>query len=290
LRSLLVTGASGFVGRHFVAAATARGFAVDAVGRRAAPEWLPANVGWISADLSDPSTFTNISREYWGVAHFANFSIPAEYANDSVVAESVAMTMLLVEHLASARFLFPSSCHVYGAGNEKKSEYSVVAPSGRYGLAKLTGEQQLLSTTHLDTRVARPFNHIGPHMQPGLMLPSLAARVKAAKAGGVIVMRGKDSVRDFLDARDIVNAYLAILELDNPEHRIFNVCSGIAVSIRELAGHFLRIAGKDNAVVFEEQAQSADDIDELVGDPSRLLAATGWRPRFSLYDSIRTLL
>jgi GDP-4-dehydro-6-deoxy-D-mannose reductase len=289
LRSLLVTGASGFVGRHFVAAAAAQGFAIDAIGRTTAPEWLPSNARWIVADLSDPSSFAAISREYWGVAHFANFSIPAEYENDDVVAGSLAMTVRLIAHLESARFLFSSSCHVYAAGQGMKVEDSVVAPAGRYGRAKVEAEQHVLSAAHLDSRVARPFNHIGRHMHPGLMLPSLVARVKAAKPGAAIVMRGKNSVRDFLDVRDIVNAYLAILELDNPEHRIINVCSGIPTSIGELAERFVKIAGKNNAVVFEEQAQSADDIDELVGDSARLLR-TGWRRRCSLDDSIIRIL
>ncbi len=290
MRPLLVTGASGFVGRHFVAEAAKRGFATSAVGRGAPPAGLPDSVRWIAADLSDPSGLEGIAREYWGVAHFANFSIPADYSDDSVIAQSVAMTARLVGHLRSARFLFPSSCHVYAASEDIKSEDSATVPAGRYGRAKLLAEELVLLSGHIDARVARPFNHIGKYMQPALMIPSLAARVMDTKAHETIVMRGKNSIRDFLDVRDIVAAYFALLELDNPPERIFNVCSGNVTGIKELAERFVRLAGKDNAILFDEQARSSDDIDRLVGDPSRILAMTDWRPRFSLEDSIRTLL
>jgi GDP-4-dehydro-6-deoxy-D-mannose reductase len=290
MRSLLVTGASGFVGRHFVAAAAKSGFAITGVGRGNAPNWLPSAANWIVADLSDRSNYARLDSEYWGVAHFANLSIPADYRDDAVVDKSVAMTAQLVAHLTSARFLFPSSCHVYASGSEVKSEDSNLLPVGRYGQAKLAAEELLLSSSHIDVRVARPFNHIGRHMPQALMIPSLVARMKNAKPGEQIVMRGKNSIRDFLDIRDIVSAYLAVLELDVPQHRICNICSGKPTSISDLAERFVRLAGKGNAVIFEEQAQSADDTDRLIGDPTRLIEMADWSPQFSLNDSIRSLL
>lgn len=290
MRSLLVTGASGFVGRHFVAEAVRRGFDTSAVGRGSAPSWLPETAHWIVGDLSSPNGLDLVSRDYWGVAHFANISIPAEYRDDNVVEQSVAMTTNLLAHLNSARFLFPSSCHVYAAGHEKKGEWSATVPVGRYGKAKLHSENCVLSARHVDARIARPFNHIGPHMQQDLMLPSLAARVRQAKLDEPIIMAGKNSVRDFVDVRDIVRGYFVLLEVDDPSERIFNICSGIGTSIRELAEMMLELSGKRNQVIFEEYARSADDTDRLVGDPSRIFALTNWRPHWSLGESLNQLI
>ena len=103
-------------------------------------------------------------------------------------------------------------------------------------------------------------------------------------------MAGKNSVRDFVDVRDIVRGYFVLLELDDPSERIFNICSGIGTSIRELAEMMLQLSGMRNQVVFEEHARSADDTDRLVGDPSRIFALTNWRPSFALEDSLRSLL
>lgn len=289
MRTILVTGASGFVGRHFIEAA-ANDFALIAVGRSARPEWLPQSTVWLKADILDPSGFDAIDRDYWGVAHFANLSIPSTYRDDSVMVQSVAMTAGILKHVRSARFLFPSSCHVYVPGNEIKREDSPCRPEGRYGQAKLATEQLMLSAEHIDGRIARPFNHIGKYMTAGLMIPSLAKRVQNAKPGEPIVMQGKNSIRDFLDVRDIVRAYIAILELESPTVRAFNVCSGHPVSIREFAERFVSVAGKTNSVVFQDHAQSADDTDSLIGNPARLREMAGWCPLISLDESIRSLL
>lgn len=290
MRTLLVTGASGFVGRHFVDAAVRRGYDVSATGRGRAPEWLPEKVKWITSDISTEPGLSGIASEYWGVAHFANISKPSDYTDETSVSESLEMVANLANHIRSTRFLFPSSCHVYKESTELKSEDSETAPSGLYGRAKLEAEQFLRSLKHIDVRIARPFNHIGPYMPPGLMLPSLAERVRAAKAGEPIIMHGRNSVRDFLDVRDIVSAYFALLEMDDPAHRVFNVCSGCAVSIRTLAEYFVEQAGKDNPVHFDEHSVSLDDIDFLVGDPARIKAATGWKALYSLEQSIFELL
>ena len=99
MRSLLVTGASGFVGRHFVVEAVRRGFETTAVGRGSAPSWLPDTADWIVGDLSNPSGLNLVPRDYWGVAHLANMSIPAEYRDDIVIEQSVAMTKNLLDNL-----------------------------------------------------------------------------------------------------------------------------------------------------------------------------------------------
>lgn len=290
MRTLLVTGASGFVGRHFIASAVQRGYDITATGRGYAPEWLPSAVNWISSDISTANGLADVAHEYWGVAHFANISKPADYADETIVSESVQMVANLSNHIGSARLLFPSSCHVYKASGALKNEDSETAPTGLYGRAKLEAERFLLALKHIDVRIARPFNHIGPYMPSGLMVPSLAERVRAAKAGAPIIMHGRNSVRDFLDVRDIVSAYFALLEMDDPAHRVLNVCSGRGVNIRTLAEHFVEQAGKDNPVHFDEQSVSLDDIDFLVGDPVRMTAATGWKAVFSLEQSISELL
>lgn len=287
MRTLLVTGASGFVGRHFIASAVQRGYDITATGRGYAPEWLPSAVKWISSDISTANGLADVAHEYWGVAHFANISKPSDYSDETIVSESVQMVANLTAHIRSAKLLFPSSCHVYKASAELKRENSETVPAGLYGRAKLEAEQFLLTLSHIDIRIARPFNHIGPHMPHGLMLPSLAERVRFAKVGDPIIMDGRNSIRDFLDVRDIVSAYFALLEMDDPGPRVFNVCSGRGVSIGKIVEMFLRAERKENPIVFKELPQSKDDIARLVGDPSQILTHTNWTPSRLLYESIK---
>jgi GDP-4-dehydro-6-deoxy-D-mannose reductase len=289
VRSLLITGANGFVGRHLVAR-TAQAFDVTAVGRSERPADLPEQVKWARADLVEPATMEAIERDWWGVVHLAAETVPSRYGSNAPLTASLQMLLNLLDRVQSGRVLVASSCLVYSDGNEVKTEESPTRPNGKYGLTKLLVETGALAMVRsVDVRVARPFNHIGRHMLPELAVPSIVRRVQAAENGAPIEMMGLDSLRDFLDVEDIIEAYLKILEIDVPEYRTFNVCSGRTTGIGELARTIVAALGKTNPIVFANKANSTDDRPALVGDPSRLMAATDWRPEISLEEIVARL-
>jgi len=290
VRSLLVTGASGFVGGHILARAAAQ-FDITAVGRGGRPSTLPSHVRWAKADLTDPDTMGSIAEDWWGVIHLAAETVPSRYHSNRPLTASLAMLLNLLDRVKSGRVLVASSCLVYGAGHDVKTEDSPTLPNGKYGLTKLLVETGALAMKRsIDVRVARPFNHIGRNMLPELAIPSILRRVRAAEPDAPVQMLGLNSIRDFLDVQDIVDAYIAILEIDAPSEQIFNVCSGTGTSIGDIAKMIVEALGERHPIVFAEQANSSDDRQVLVGDPSRLIAATGWQPQISLAESIARLI
>lgn len=202
------------------------------------------------------------------------------------------MALNLLEHLKEARVLLVSSCHVYAPSDKPRAEDDPIVPQGRYGLSKHLIEQVAPHYAKaLDLRIARPFNHIGPFQRPELVVPSLLRRLAAAKdETGPVRMQGMDSKRDFIDVRDVAAAYLAILELDSPAHRTFNVCTGTSTSIGDLVALALRLFGAKREVLFEGRPNSSDDIPFLVGSSDRLNADSGWTPQLSLEQSLRDML
>ncbi|MBL0313249.1 MAG: GDP-mannose 4,6-dehydratase [Holophagaceae bacterium] len=143
----------------------------------------------------------------------------------------------------------------------------------------------------LDIRIARPFNHLGPHQRPELVIPSLLRRLASTKDEiGPVRMQGMNSVRDFIDVRDVAAAYLAILELDSPKHPTFNVSTGTGRSIGDLVNVVLQLLGSKREVVFEGRPNSSNDIPFLVGSPARLKQDTGWKPVLSLEQSLRAMM
>ena len=292
-KEILVTGASGFVGRYLVPALLERGYAVTALGREATrPEWLPAPVRWLSADLREPGSLSSLAP-VWGVMHLAGDTVPSQFSAPLMQLDNVAMAIAVAEGLSFGRLLFVSSCHVYAPSAAPLQESSPVRPRGRYGLSKHLAEQVMLAYGERhDIRIARPFNHLGAHMRPELMAPSLLERIRRERGARTpLRMHGLNSTRDFLDVRDITSAYLRILELEHPAERVFNVASGAPRTVSELAAAALALVGDGSReVVFEGSGNSTDDTDYLVGDAARLRTATGWAPRYALAETLRAML
>ncbi len=287
---ILLTGASGFVGRQVAAALLERGYEVHAIQRKP-PEGLAGDVRIHCLDLMDTDSLAGLSRSWDGVIHLAGESIPSQFTTTAPVLKNVAMSLNLLEHLQEGRVLLVSSCHVYAPSDGPRGETGPIVPQGRYGLSKHLLEQLAPHYAQgLDLRIARPFNHLGPHQRPELVIPSLLRRLSATQEEtGPVVMQGMNSVRDFIDVRDVATAYLAIMELDQPEQRTFNVCTGQGHSIHELVKTVLGLLGAKREVQFVGRPNSADDIPYLVGSPERL-ASLGWRPRLNLAQSLRDML
>lgn len=289
---LLVTGASGFVGRHAVTLGRER-FDIVATGRGPRPDWLPADVVWHTADLLDRSSVATLPDDLPYVLHLASETVPSKFESYDPLLDSVEMTLNLCRHLRSGRLLFISSCLIYAASREPITENSPIDPRGHYGLTKQLCETIVSRTSAgtIETAIARPFNHIGAGMSPDLVIPSIVRRIRNAKDGDPIQMSGLNSVRDFLDVKDIVEAYFAILKLPSTEDRVFNVSSGVATSIGDVVRTAASVLGKPiGEVIFADHGNSADDTSIIVGDASRLRRVSDWSPHIGLEESLHKLV
>ena len=291
-RSILLTGASGFVGWHMAEALLRRGDRVVALDRIVGLD-LPKGVETLVVDLQDSASMVDLPRHWDGVIHLAGASIPSLFATPAPVLLNLEITLKLLEHLRDTRVLLVSSCHVYAPSDLRRKETDPIVPQGRYGLSKhLTEQLAPHYQAELDIRVARPFNHLGPGQRPELVVPSLLRRLSSSSPDdrSPVLMAGWNSVRDFIDVRDVVSAYLAILDLESPAHTTFNVCTGRATSIGDVVRTVLDLQGVQREIQFQGHPNSTDDIPFLVGDPTRLAEATGWTAQQSLADSLHTML
>lgn|GEM_PF-489210 len=291
-RSILLTGAAGFVGWHMAEALLRRGDRVVALDRALSLD-LPKGVETLVVDLQDSASMVDLPRHWDGVIHLAGASIPSLFATPAPVLLNLEITLKLLEHLRDTRVLLVSSCHVYAPSDLRRKETDPIVPQGRYGLSKhLTEQLAPHYQAELDIRVARPFNHLGPGQRPELVVPSLLRRLSSSSPDdrSPVLMAGWNSVRDFIDVRDVVSAYLAILDLESPAHTTFNVCTGRATSIGDVVRTVLDLQGVQREIQFQGHPNSTDDIPFLVGDPTRLAEATGWTAQQSLADSLHTML
>lgn len=289
---ILLTGASGFVGRHMAEALALRGDHVVALDRSTGID-LPRGVEPLVMDLQDPASMVDLPRVWDEVIHLAGASIPSHFATPAPVTLNLEITLNLLEHLRDSKVLLVSSCHVYSPSDRRHKETDPIVPQGRYGLSKHLIEQLAPHyQRNLDIRVARPFNHLGPGQRPELVVPSLLRRLAGTSHSDTSPLRmvGWNSVRDFIDVRDVISAYLAILALDSPPQPVFNVCTGRATSIEDVVRTVLDLMGVRREIVFQDNPNSTDDIPYLVGDPTRLAKAANWTADHSLSDSLRAMM
>jgi GDP-4-dehydro-6-deoxy-D-mannose reductase len=195
-----------------------------------------------------------------------------------------------------ARVLLIGSSDAYGNPRSQPGrpirESDPLHPESPYARSKAAAEQlgAVAVARGLDVVRVRAFTHIGAGQTDRFVASSFARQV-AEIAGGVreprLSVGNLDSVRDFLDVRDVVDAYCRLVEPGVPAD-VYNVASGHGVAIRELLDELLDLAGVSAKVEVDPELFRPSDFS--VGDASRLRAATGWTPRFPLRETLGGLL
>ena len=313
MTKVLVTGADGFVGRWLVRRLLDDGREVFAAVRPGAQsttdDFTPeerAAVRWLPLELTDAeSVKTCVDLPYDAVVHLAGVSSGAEALTDPGYAWTVnaAGTARVVQVLGAARrqkradpvVLIVSTGEVYGRGESRpRVETDEPAPCSPYAASKLGAETAALETsrrTGLRVVIARAFAHTGPGQTPRFVVPALAERLAFAKRIGapVIKVGNLEPVREFLHVSDVVDAYVRLLSKGVPGE-VYNVASGQAVGLEALMFKMADLLGVRPIPEIDPDLMRPADIPHLVGDASKLKAATGWAPRVPLATTLRQVL
>lgn len=296
-----MTGAAGFAGSHLLDLLGGR---ADVVAWHRPGGRPPRNVPrtrWEAVDLLDAAQVTAAiararpSAVYHcaGEAHVGR----AWDATESTFAINVRGTNNLLRALESAgeaaRVLVPSSGLVYAPSDAALAETHPLAPAGPYGLSKLAQEMLAARTDGaLAVTIARPFNHLGPRQDPNFAASGWARRIADIEAGHAapeIAVGNLEPRRDLTDVRDTVRAYQLILERGRPG-RPYNVCTGRAITIRELLDRLLARARVPIDVKIDPSRFRPHDTAVVAGDPSRLRDELGWTPTIPLDRTLDDLL
>lgn len=304
MKRLLVTGANGFVGRWLVALARERG---DHVIATALPddtlpvEWNDDAVTVIRGDLRDARhRDAAADARPDAVIHLAAVASGAEARRDpertAAVNTAAAVDLArAVWQTGAPRFLFVSTGEVYGAGHSGAiAESAPVEPVSPYGASKAAAEtalREVAAGARMPLLIARPFPHTGPGQAAAYVIPALAARLAAARREGASTIRAGNlaAVRDFLDVRDVVAAYLQMLERGRPGET-YNVASGTGRSIAECAALLQAVVGTHVTIEPDAALLRPSDIPVLIGDAGKLRDATGWRPQIPFERTLQDLV
>ncbi len=196
-----------------------------------------------------------------------------------------------------ATVLVVSSAEVYGTLTPEElpvREGGPLRPATPYAASKAAAEQVTLQAWRgygQRVVVVRPFNHVGPGQAPTFAVPALARRVLQARRDGgrELVVGTVTTRRDFTDVRDVVRAYRLLVERAAPGE-VYNVCTGRDVAIADVAARLMALSGVELRMVTDPELIRPVDTPVLRGDPSRLVAATGWAPRIDLDQTLADVL
>ena len=301
---ILVTGADGFAGSHLVKALLAEGHQVTGTrleNRARSPVVTPEEfeaVRWIPMDLSRSDSVRDaVKDDYERVVHLAAVSASSDAGADAGFAWEVnaggtaRLLDRLVQTKSSARILIVSSSVVYGEGQGRAAqEDDAMRPMSAYAATKLGTEVcagQFARLHHLPLVVARPWPHTGPFQQPRRLFTDWLAALRRGERE--IRFGDPDAVRDYLDVRDVVLAYIALLQ-GAAKGGPYNVASGRGRTFREM---FLLLAGTlgvEAQLVQAPERRRGWDEEYSVGDSGRLRQETGWAPRFDLAQTLRDMV
>ncbi len=306
---LLVTGAGGFVGGHLLEhvrreAPSARVFGVvqpHGSSRRAA-----ALTRILEADLDDPQAALAAVEEARpdAIVHLAGQSSVQQSWLDP--GGTLRTNVLGVVHVLDAArrlglkpaVLVVGSAEEYGPVAESAlpiRETTPLQPASPYAVSKAAqAALALLYGPQGGMRVVltRTFHHTGPGRGEAFAESSFARQIAEIECGlrpPLIEVGNLDALRDFTDVRDVVRAYLLLLE-KGQAGEAYNVCSGRGRRIRELLDLLLSASAARVEVRVDKERLRPADVPAQVGDPSRLRAATGWEPEVPLEQTLGDLL
>ena len=310
----LVTGGNGFVAQWAVRAMLERGWAVTAAGIGDSPSSPVLSddeqraAEWRTMDVTRQDEVAAVVDEARAdvVLHLAAVSHVPDALRDPGRAYEVNTvgTVRLLAELRRHRnagtgdpvVLVVGSAEQYGRHEINEMplhEDSEQRPLTLYAASKVAQEVAALQAFRSDgVRVVctRSFNHSGVGHDARFLLPSLVARALELRTRGDTLSIGNgDTVRDFLHVRDVVDAYLALLER-GAAGEAYNVCSGEGISVRELAKSVLRRVGVTADVTTDPAFSRPVDVPVLVGSNAKLRRATGWAPTRTRDDIIDNLI
>lgn len=291
---IYITGAGGFVGGHLIRHLEGEGDEVFATSRDKR-SGIHEVVDIAEADAVKRSIQTAVPE---AVVHLAaQPSVPRSWEDPETtyrVNVLGTLNILLALKGSSCKLLLVGSAQQYASGSDGSliTEDLPMVPNSPYAASKIAAEQLAVvyqRAAEVSAICTRSFNHTGPGQTSHYAVGSFASQIVDIEQGRREPRMNVGDLsprRDLLDVRDVVAAYRFLLDKGKPGEA-YNVCSGVAVRIGEVLEVMLKSTGLLGQVeVIEDDAKRKGDPSVIVGDPSKLKAATGWEPKIRLETSL----
>jgi GDP-4-dehydro-6-deoxy-D-mannose reductase len=313
MKKYLITGISGFVAYHFLERLNSLGGQAQVLGLDLK---IPQEVrdcsfenvklSFVELNLLDyvvlETAIVSFCPDY--IVHLASSSSVGKsweaprdvFLNNTNIFLNIAEVVR--RQKIACRILSVGSSEEYGDVKESDiplREDTHLNPGNPYAVARVS--QEMLSKCYvdaykLDIILTRSFNHVGPRQRTDFAIPSFAKQISDGVRRGLKEIKLSTGditvIRDFIDVRDVVSAYFALLG-SGKAGEIYNVCTGKGHSLKDVVGLLAKIF--DVKVTTETDPKRVRPADNkiIVGAFDKINSHTGWKPEFGLEDSLRAV-
>ncbi len=305
MNGILVTGGAGFIGSHVVDRLVGDGFAVRVLDDLSAgkPENIrrrteSGDVDFVRGSLTDADAVRKCVSGVDAVVHLAALvSVPYSFVHPdlafAVNTQATADLLAACVDEGVERFVFVSSCAVYGHARYLPIDEShPTDPLSPYAESKLLAEdicKKMSNRSSIKTSILRLFNVYGPRQHGGKYGSVIARWMERARQKEPLTIFGDGSQsRDFVHVSDVADATVRTLKENAAAGEVFNVGSGLALTLNDLAKGVVQAAEADLAIDYDK-ARSGE-VSHSLADISKAERLLGYRPRVTLEKGLQSLL
>lgn len=304
---ILITGASGFVGKHLLPLIQ-KNLPLSRLFATSRHSVGPQTDVWVHCDISDHENCSEVIRAIRpdAILHLAaqssvnySFEEPLLTWRANLIG-TINLAEAVLQQVPQCLFLYASSAEIYGlsfAAGRPLTEDAVLKPSNPYAASKAAADIAMgeMALRGLRCLRLRPFNHTGPGQEDRFVVSSFArqiARIEVGLQPPELSVGALDRWRDFLDVRDVCRGYIAALRLGHgiAPGTAINFASGRSIRIGELLETLLAKSRKRIAVRTEVARLRPTDLKYVQGDASRATQLLGWAPSITWDETLQSVL
>ncbi len=292
MKRVLITGATGFIGRHAIRPLLERGFEVHATYHKRPA--LGGDAVWHRVDLLDSSATTELVKSVKPshLLHFAWYIFPRDWRESPENLRWLSASVHLLTSFAEAggfRAVFTGTCFEYDQSWGLFSESETpAAPNTLYATCKNALREVMLAFAKqagLSAAWGRIFYLYGPYESEQRLVPSV---IRSLLKGERAKCTHGRQIRDFLYVEDVADAVVALL--DSKVEGVVNIASGEPTTVRQIVELIAAMLGAQDRVDFGAVTPVATDPPVAVANVNRLQFEVGWRPRWTLEKGLASTI
>ena len=304
-RTVIVTGADGFIGSHLTEELVKKGHKVKAFcyynsfGKwgwlDTLPDEIKNEIEVFMGDIRDPNGVRTAMKGQDIVYHLAALiAIPFSYHSpDSYVDTNIKGTLNVLNaarDVGTQRLLVTSTSEVYGTAQyvpiDEKHPYQGQSP---YSATKIGADrlaESFYRSFDLPVTIVRPFNTYGPRQSGRAVIPTIITQLlsgaKELKLGSL------NPTRDFNYVKDTAAGFMAIADCEKAIGQEINIATGEEISIGMLAEELIRQINPEAKIVCEQERLRPEnsEVNRLLGDASKLRSMTDWKPAYTFEQGL----